>query len=295
MTVLQQQQMLKRKIDIVVLSDTHLGASVCHAEALNKYLGSIEPKTLIINGDFLNMGSSKPKSFPKEHIQVIHSILKMSMTGTKVYYLTGNYDDWLRQFSEFSMGSIHLRDKLVLQLNGKRYWIFHGDLFDASLKISPFLTRLGDRGYRYLLRFNRYVNRWRIWQGKERMSLVSRIKNELSTATNYIQQFEETAVKLAYKENFDVVICGHSHTPRIKKHIIEGKEITYMNSGDWVENLSALEYQFGKWSMYEYHETDYNFISPRLQIKNKTKSTKPRRLTVDNIFDQDLNDQLEAF
>ena len=282
--------MLKRKLDVVVLSDIHLGTYGCHAAALNQYLQSIEPQTLILNGDFMDIGQSGRKSFPKEHMEVIHNLLRMAMTGTKVYYITGNYDDWLRQFSEFSMGNIHLRDKMVLLLNGKKYWIFHGDLFDASLNVSPLLARLGGKGYRLLIRINRFINKWRLWWGKERMSFVGKLKAEMSRSADFIQQFEETALKLAAQQNYDAVICGHLHQPSIRHKEINGRPITYMNSGDWVENLTALEYQFGRWNIYEYHEADFKFVSPRLKVPSSTtKSFTPKPLRNLNSILEDIN------
>src|SRR6056297_3924575 len=121
---------MKRELDIVILSDVHLGTYGCHAKELHNYLKSIQPKTLILNGDFIDIWQFRKRYFPKEHLQVIQRILKMSARGTKVYYITGNHDEALRRYSDFSSGNIHLRDKLELQLNGKSYWIFHGDIFD---------------------------------------------------------------------------------------------------------------------------------------------------------------------
>ena len=131
---------MKHEPDIVVISDVHLGTYGCHAKELLQYLKSIKPKTLIINGDFIDIWQFRKRYFPKEHMQVIQRILKMAAKGTKVYYITGNHDDVLRRYSDFSTGNIHLRDKLVLQLKGQRVWIFHGDIFDLSVRYSPFIA-----------------------------------------------------------------------------------------------------------------------------------------------------------
>ncbi|HMR43776.1 MAG TPA: UDP-2,3-diacylglucosamine diphosphatase, partial [Saprospiraceae bacterium] len=153
---------MKRELDIVIISDVHLGTYGCHAKELLNYLKSIKPDTLILNGDFVDMWQFKKSYFPKEHVQVIQQVLKMSVKGTKVYYITGNHDDSLRRYTDFSSGNIHLRDKLVLQLNGSKYWIFHGDIFDVFIKYSPFVARLGGKSYDWLIRLNRFINNIRL-------------------------------------------------------------------------------------------------------------------------------------
>ena len=261
--------MEKRTIDIAIISDIHLGSFECHAQELLNYLKSIKPKTLILNGDFIDIGKFDKKFFPKEHIMIIDEVLDMALNGTKVFYITGNRDDVLRKFSDFSTGTISLRDKLVLLLKNERYWIFHGDVFDSSLKISPRIAKLGGKGYDLLLRINRIINRLRKRMGKSKMSFSRRIKSSVKRAVKFVQNFERTAINLAAEQDYDFVICGHIHQPVIKEIPVGDKKITYMNSGDWVENLTALEYNVGRWSIYKYDELDYQFINPRLYVKSK--------------------------
>ena len=137
---------MKRELDVVILSDVHLGTYGCHAKELLNYLKSIKPGMLILNGDFIDMWQFRKRYFPKDHIQVIQYILKMASKGVKVYYITGNHDDALRRYSDFSAGNIHLRDKLILQLGGKSYWIFHGDIFDLFIQYSPLFPAWVVRG-----------------------------------------------------------------------------------------------------------------------------------------------------
>jgi UDP-2,3-diacylglucosamine pyrophosphatase LpxH len=248
---------MKRAIDIVILSDVHLGTYGCHARELLQYLKSIRPGTLILNGDFIDMWQFKKRYFPKEHLEVIQRILKMAAKGVKVYYITGNHDDALRRFADFSSGNIHLRDKLLLQLKDKKYWIFHGDVFDVFLNYSPFIARLGGKGYDFLILINRMVNNIRISLGMSRMSFAHKMKHRVKEAVKFIHDFEETAIKLAAEHDYDYVICGHIHQPVMRTSQIGSKAVAYMNSGDWVENLTALEYRWGQWSIYEYHELDF--------------------------------------
>jgi len=258
---------MKRELDIVIISDTHLGTYGCHAKELLNYLKSIKVGTLILNGDFIDMWQFRKRYFPKEHMLIIQRILKMAARGTTVYYITGNHDDALRRYSDFSSGNIHLRDKLQLQLKGKSYWIFHGDIFDLFIQYSPFISKLGGKTYDYLILLNRLINKIRITLGMQRMSFAKRVKNSVKEAVKFIADFEETALKLAAEKEYDYVVCGHIHRPQMRSEEINGQKVTYLNSGDWIENLTALEYKWGRWSIYEYDEADYEYINPKLKVK----------------------------
>jgi UDP-2,3-diacylglucosamine pyrophosphatase LpxH len=262
---------MKRKLDIVIISDVHLGTYGCHAKELLRYLKSIDVNTLILNGDFIDIWQFKKRYFPKEHMQVIQRILKMAARGTKVYYITGNHDDTLRRYSDFSSGNIYLRDKLVLKLKDKTYWIFHGDIFDVFTQYSPFLSKLGGKGYDWLILMNRFVNKIRLAIGKPRMSFAKKVKHSVKEAVKFISDFENTAIRLAAEQQFDYVVCGHIHRAQMRQEEVKGKKVVYLNSGDWVESLTALEYRWGTWSIYEYDESDYQFVSPRLKVKDQNK------------------------
>ena len=258
---------MKREVDIVIISDVHLGTYGCHAKELLAYLKSIKTGTLILNGDFIDMWQFRKRYFPKEHTQVLQRIFKMASKGTKVYYITGNHDDALRRYSDFSSGNIHLRDKLLLQLKGQRYWIFHGDIFDVFIKYSPFISKLGGKGYDWLIMLNRFINRARETMGQPRMSFAKRVKSSVKEAIKFIGDFEDTAIQLAAENNYDYVVCGHIHRAQMRSQEVNGHRVTYLNSGDWVESLTALEYKWGRWSIYEYDEADYQYVNPKLRVK----------------------------
>lgn len=246
---------MKKILDICVISDVHLGTYGCHAEELLAYLKSIKTKALVINGDFIDAWQFKKKYFPKSHLELIDHVLQMAISGVKVYYITGNHDDVLRKFSDISIGHIELRDSLVLQLNGKKHWFFHGDIFDASVLISPRMAMLGGIGYDYLIRANRVINRWRARFGRPRVSFSKAIKDGVKRAVKFAGDFESMAVTHAEKQGYEYVICGHIHRPVITQCAGTEGNVTYMNSGDWIENLSALEYSNSKWSLYRYHDS----------------------------------------
>ncbi|MBU2996376.1 UDP-2,3-diacylglucosamine diphosphatase [Cellulophaga baltica] len=244
--------MKKRKIDIVVISDTHLGTYGCHADELLAYLNSIQPKKLILNGDIIDIWQFSKRYFPPSHLKVLKKILGMASKGTEVIYITGNHDEMLRKFSDTSIGYVSIVDKLVLDLDGKKSWFFHGDVFDASIQNAKWLAKLGGYGYDFLILINRLINWFLIKMGKEKYSLSKKIKNSVKGAVKYINDFEKTAAELAIENGYDYVACGHIHQP--KKEIIENKlgKTTYLNSGDWIENLTALEYSFKRWKIYHY-------------------------------------------
>ncbi|QWX85116.1 UDP-2,3-diacylglucosamine diphosphatase [Cellulophaga sp. HaHaR_3_176] len=244
--------MKKRKIDVAVISDVHLGTYGCHADELISYLNSIQPKKLILNGDIIDIWQFSKRYFPPSHLKVLKKIIGMASNGTEVIYITGNHDEMLRKFSGTSIGYVSIVDKLVLDLHGKKCWFFHGDVFDASIQNAKWLAKLGGYGYDLLIIINRIINWFLIKMGKEKFSLSKRIKNSVKGAVKYINDFEKTAAELAIENGYNYVICGHIHQP--KKEVFENKlgQCTYLNSGDWVENLTALEYSFKRWKIYNY-------------------------------------------
>jgi UDP-2,3-diacylglucosamine pyrophosphatase LpxH len=243
---------IKRKIEIAVISDVHLGTYGCHAKHLLAYLNSIEPKKLILNGDIIDIWQFKKRYFPKSHLQVIKKIMNMASDGVEIIYITGNHDEMLRKFSDTKIGNISIVDKLVLDLDGSKAWFFHGDVFDVSIQNAKWLAKLGGYGYDILILLNRIVN-WSLERfGKERYSLSKKIKDSVKTAIKYINDFENVATDLAIENEYDYVICGHIHQPKMLTKENKYGKTTYLNSGDWIENFTALEYQFKRWKIYNY-------------------------------------------
>ncbi|MCO6149360.1 UDP-2,3-diacylglucosamine diphosphatase [Flavobacterium sp. NRK1] len=246
--------MKKRNVDLVVLSDIHLGTYGCHAKEVLNYLSSIKPKTLILNGDIIDIWQFRKSYFPKSHLKVVKKLLDFASKGTKVYYITGNHDEMLRKFSGTSMGNFSIVDKVLLELDGKKAWFFHGDVFDSSVHHAKWIAKLGGIGYDYLILLNRFVNWLLKKMGKEPYSLSKKIKSSVKKAVKFISDFEETASDLAIENNYDYVICGHIHEPIITTRENKKGSVMYLNSGDWIENLTALEYNKKKWKLYRHEE-----------------------------------------
>lgn len=244
--------MKKRNVDLVVISDVHLGTYGCHAKELTDYLSGIKPKTLILNGDIIDIWQFRKSYFPKSHLKVLKKVLDFAAKGTQVYYITGNHDEMLRRFSDTTIANISIVDKVVLTLHGKKAWFFHGDVFDSSVNHAKWIARLGGMGYDYLILFNRFINWILVKMGREPYSLSKKIKASVKKAVKFISDFEMTAATLAIDNGYDYVICGHIHEPQMTVKESKKGSVMYLNSGDWIENLTALEYHNETWSLYRY-------------------------------------------
>jgi UDP-2,3-diacylglucosamine pyrophosphatase LpxH len=261
--------MNRRPFDVVVMSDLHLGTTGCHARELVNYLKSISPKILILNGDIIDVWLQFRKHFfPLTHMQVIKEILSLATKGTRVIYITGNHDEALRCYTHFDVGNIQLVDKMVMEINGHLCWIFHGDVFDNTTKGSAkLLAKCGSHGYNLLIRFNRLLNYFLQLPGREKMSLSKSVMNRVNKAVIKINNFEQTAAEIAISKHYDYVIGGHIHEPQMRVVENENGKVTYLNSGDWVEHLTALEFYGNAWLMYQYD--DKAFESAKVVDMNK--------------------------
>lgn len=248
----------KRKIEILVLSDVHLGTYGCHAKQLLSYLKTIKPKTVVLNGDIIDIWQFSKRYWPKSHMKVVKHIMGWIGKGVKIYYVTGNHDELLRKFVGFKFGSLQIVNKTVLPLaDGKKAWFFHGDVFDVTMQHSKWLAKLGAIGYDTLILINMLANiiSEKIFK-KGKLSLSKKIKNSVKSAVKFINNFETTTADIGISNKYDYVICGHIHQPEMKEITNHHGSIIYLNSGDWIENLTSLEYNNGKWIIYKHDEAD---------------------------------------
>lgn len=277
--------MQKKDLEVVVLSDFHLGTYGCHAEELLRYLKSIRPKILVLNGDIIDIWNFSKRYFPKSHIQVLRQILKMTENGTKTYYITGNHDEAMRKYSGTNLGNLVLDDKLILNLEGKKVWIFHGDIFDSTTKgWAKILAKLGGIGYDILILFNRLINHLLDTLKLEKVSFSKKIKNSVKKAAKWISNFEDIAATIAIEQQFDVVICGHIHQPQMRDFINEKGSVLYLNSGDWVENCTALEYMGGQWSIFRYPVSAPKMVHNELEPSDHELESELEKLLTFNSF-----------
>ena len=274
----------RRKLEVVSVSDVHLGTFGSQAKELNRYLQSIKPEVLVLNGDIIDFWQFSKRYWPKPHMKVLKSILNLASKGTQVFYITGNHDETLRKFSGMRMGNIEIVNKLELDLMGIKTWFFHGDVFDVIMQNSRWLAKFGAIGYDSLVLVNVFINFLSKLLGRKKVSLSKRIKESVKSAVKYIGYFEITAVSLAMQKGYQAIVCGHIHHPEIKEIFIPGKgKIMYLNSGDWIENLTALEYNNGTWSLYR-HQRDESTDSE--QTGNEEPGSELMDMGPKDIFDK---------
>ncbi len=248
----------KRKLDILVLSDIHLGTYGCHAKELLQYLKSVKPKTVILNGDIIDIWQFSKRYWPKSHMKVVKHLMGWMSKGIKIYYIPGNHDEMLRKFAGWKLGSLRIVNKVVVELdNDEKAWFFHGDVFDVTMQHSKWLAKLGAVGYDTLILINRVVNfiSEKIFN-KGKISLSKKIKNSVKSAVKFINSFENTAADIGISNNYQYVVCGHIHHPEMREIANEDGKIMYLNSGDWIENLTSLEYNNGEWKIYRFDPSE---------------------------------------
>ncbi len=249
------QSLLKKeyKYKTVILSDIHLGSGGSKAGEATDFLKQNKCEKLILNGDIIDGWQLKKYgSWQKKHTAFFRAVLKMmEKHDTKVIYIRGNHDDFLDQVMPIVIGrNFQIRRDYILRSGDKKYFVTHGDVFDSITSGMKWLAHLGDVGYTFLLWLNKKYNQYRTWRGLPYYSLSQSVKHKVKLAVNYVSDFEEKLAELAKSRNCHGIICGHIHFPAIKD--IQG--ITYMNSGDWVETMSALVEDYnGNWNLVYYH------------------------------------------
>ena len=269
--------MERRRLDVVIISDVHLGTYGCRAKELLNYLRSIQPDMLILNGDIIDGWQFNKRFFPSLHMQVIKELMQFISHGTSVIYITGNHDEMLRRYTDLHMGSFTLTDKMVLEIDQKMTWIFHGDVFDNTTQGSArMIAKLGSNGYGMLILFNRFVNALLGFVGREKVSISKKIMAGVNKAVAKVNDLEQIASGLAIKKNYDYVICGHIHQPAIKPiENAEGK-VVYLNAGDWVEHMTALEYENKSWRLFQYNARDF-------PVSNQAEALQTLNVITDDI------------
>jgi len=245
-----------REIEVAVISDIHLATHACKPKKVLKYLKSIQPKTLVLNGDIIDSWRFSRNYFPKPQLKVIRQLIKMMEKGVKVFYVTGNHDEFLRKFSQAQIGNLRIVNQLILDLDGSKTWIFHGDIFDSVIHQTKWLAKMGAATYGMLTMLNQMVNRVLQRIGKPEIIIYKSIKKYTVREKINLSSFEMAIGNAALKQGYQTVICGHTHIPKEKQLTISGQIIKYLNCGDWVEHFTATEYYDGKWRLYYHIDPD---------------------------------------
>jgi UDP-2,3-diacylglucosamine pyrophosphatase LpxH len=230
----------------IIMSDLHLGARQSQTDKILKFLTENESETLILNGDIIDgWAMKKNPSWDKKCTKIVKKIIKKSKNDTEVIWIRGNHDDFLTDFLPMSFNKIKIREKHTLVgLDGRFYYIFHGDVLDFVVLKARWLAVIGGHSYDFIIRLNTLYNKIRRWFKLPYHSLANIVKQSVKGAINFLDNFEKNAVNLVKTEGYDVAICGHIHHPKITDD--------YMNSGDFCENSTCLVEDFnGEWKILE--------------------------------------------
>ena len=226
------------KYQAIIVSDLHLGTKDCKAEEFIDFLEKHPTELLILNGDIVDgWALNRGAKWKKQHTKVISKLLKLS-NKIQIIWIRGNHDEFLQEFMGNHFGGIEIREDYVLDIHNsmESYYIFHGDVIDIFITKYKWLSKIGAIGYDFALWLNRWYNKYRVWRNLPYQSISQKIKSGVKAATNYVNDFEVTALSMAQKKGCNGVICGHIHQP--EDRMINGKR--YLNSGDWIENMTAI-------------------------------------------------------
>ncbi|MGA0838501.1 MAG: UDP-2,3-diacylglucosamine diphosphatase [Pseudomonadales bacterium] len=222
----------------IFLSDIHLGTRGCQAERLLNFLKRHSCDELYLVGDIIDGWRLRSQLYwPQSHSNVVRRFLTLAKRGTRVVFVTGNHDEFLRKYADLTLGNLELVDRAVHRTaDGQQLLVVHGDEFDVVTRYHRWIAFLGDVGYNLLLELNRCFNRLRVRFGYGYWSLSAWVKQRVKRAVSYIGEYEDALVHQCRREGFDGVVCGHIHHAEIRD--LDG--VRYMNCGDWVESCTAL-------------------------------------------------------
>ena len=228
----------------IIMSDLHLGARQSQTDKIIKFLEENQADKLILNGDIIDGWALKGNGkWTKDCTKIFRKFMKMSEKDTKVVYIRGNHDDFLKDFIPFKLNNIRIVRKYVhTGIDNRKYFCFHGDVLDFVIMEARWLAVIGGWSYDIVIKFNTIYNKIRKWFKLPYHSLANTIKQSVKGAINFVSDFEENAKGLTKQKGYDVAVCGHIHHPKL--------ENDYMNSGDFCENSTCLVEDYnGEWKI----------------------------------------------
>ncbi|MEO9337846.1 UDP-2,3-diacylglucosamine diphosphatase [Mesorhizobium sp. SB112] len=231
-----------RKFRTLFISDVHLGSKAAKAEFLVDFLRFHDAETIYLVGDIVDgWRLRRAWHWPQSHNDVVQKLLRKARKGTKIIYIAGNHDEFLRMFQGVHFGGILVADRIVHEAaDGKRYLVIHGDQFDAVVHNARWLAYVGDHAYDMAIVINRAVSFVRRMFGWPYWSFSSWAKQNVKKAVNFIGAFQNAVVDEAKRSDVDGVVCGHIHHAVIE----DMGDVRYVNSGDWVESCTAVVEHF---------------------------------------------------
>ena len=260
----------------IFISDVHLGSKDCKAGHLNNFLKHNTCESLYLIGDIIDAWKIKENKWrwKQSHTNVVRNVLNHAKRGTKVVYVLGNHDEFLRPYLHYGLGfgMLEITNQCEhIGADGKKYLITHGDVFDGITRLAPWLSILGDKAYDFVLALNSRFNWFRHRLGFGYWSLSLYLKQRVKRAIDFMFQFEKNLAGYCKKKGYDGVICGHIHKAEIKE--IDG--VVYMNDGDWVESCTALvEHHDGRWEIISWTQENDNVVDDTDSSSHK-RSKRP--------------------
>ena len=220
------------------ISDVHLGSYGCQAEKLLNFLQNTTCDQLFLVGDIIDGWQMRGRVYwPESHERVMKQLLEIAKTGTKVRYITGNHDEFLRNYGALQFDTIEIVDEYRLRnKDGREFLVIHGDQYDVITKYARWISTLGDVGYNLLLRINVVVNKVRSLLGYDYWSFSKWVKDSVKQAVSYVGDFEATVASVCNQRGYAGIICGHIHKAANR----EVGGVRYLNCGDWVESCTAI-------------------------------------------------------
>ncbi len=270
------------KYKTIFISDVHLGTLNCKVKEVLHFLKHTRCERLVLNGDIIDGWQlGRGSKWTQDHTKFVRYILKrVEKKQLEVIYLRGNHDDILSRFLPMQFATVSIVEDYIHESPMGRYLVLHGDVFDTVTKNFTFLAHLGDWGYKMLMSLNRWFNKYRAWRGKEYYSLSKAIKAHVKKAVNFISDFEEKLARLAESRGCVGVICGHIHTPADKRF----GTLHYLNSGDWVESLSAIvEHENGHFELL--HFADFRLEYPMREDEEPGDEIGGETETLESFFE----------
>ena len=243
----------KRKVDIVVISDVHIGTYGSKAAELLSYLRSIDPGTLVLNGDIFDFWHFSKRRFKRVHGDLIKELAMLIASGIQVHFITGNHDDLLRRITPLFVKNFSISDGMIINVGPNRVYFCHGDQFDRTAHWkSKIFGKLFIFPYNLLIWANKWINSIRARWGKKPLYFSKKMMLFFDRVFTSMDKMSDRARRAAAVYKVQAVVCSHSHKPCIYRSGIEDHDFIFMNSGDWVEHCSALEYRDGNWELYVY-------------------------------------------
>jgi len=232
----------KRRFRAIWISDIHLGTRGCKAEFLLDFLRHTESQYLYLVGDIVDGWRLKRSWYwAQSHNDVIQKVLRKARKGTKVIYVPGNHDEWLRDYTELQAGGVWLLDEVVhVTADGRKLLVIHGDAFDGVVRYAKWLALTGDWAYTTVLHINHYFNVVRRRFGYPYWSLSAYLKGRVKNAVEFVSNFAHAIADEARRRGVDGIVCGHIHQAELRRI----GDVLYCNDGDWVESCTALVEHF---------------------------------------------------